>query len=115
MAEMKTFNKLVRDKIPEILAEKSCAPEIEVLSETDYLRLLNEKLIEEAREVICAESKIDKIEEIADVLEVLYAIMKNLGISREKIEEVRKEKVEKRGGFDNKILLKRAFLAEFLN
>jgi predicted house-cleaning noncanonical NTP pyrophosphatase (MazG superfamily) len=101
---MKTeiYNKLVRNKIPDIIAldDKTCTTEI--LSDEQYLIMLDKKLNEE-----CAEYQESKsIEELADILEVMYALSIARGYSIEELESVRKEKADKRGGFDKKILLK---------
>lgn len=97
----KTYNKLVRDKIPEIIAGNNQTCKIEILSRENYIKLLDEKLNEE-----CAEYQIDKsIEELADILEVVYAIASAKGISKEELEGVRQEKAEKRGGFTKRIFL----------
>lgn len=102
----KEFNKLVRDKIPEIIKEKGGDPEFEILDDVSYLKLLNNKLIEECNEVITAETKDDKTEELADLLEVIMAISKFMDVDFDTIDRVRQEKKAKRGGFDSKILLK---------
>lgn len=98
----KTYNKLVRDKIPEIIESAGKACTTEILSDEEYLKMLDAKLDEE-----CAEYQADKsIEELADIMEVVYAIAKARGCSSEMLESVRKEKAEKRGGFEKKIFLK---------
>lgn len=115
MNNFKVFNKLVRDKIPEILMKNGCEPEVEILSDDAYVEALSQKLLEEANEVISAEDKVNKIEEIADVLEVIYAIMGTLEVTSEDVENVRLQKKEKRGGFNSKILLKKAVVVKSLN
>ena len=96
------YNKLVRDRIPEIIeaSGKSCATEI--LSDEDYLKMLDAKLDEELAEY----HKDKNIEELADLLEVIRACAVARGSSVEELERVRKEKAAKRGGFEKKILLK---------
>ena len=97
------YEKLVRDKIPEII-EKSCKQcEIEILSDEKYLEMIDKKLDEELAEY----HKDKNLEELADLLEVIYAATKARGYSIEELEKVRAEKAEKRGGFDKKILLKK--------
>ena len=96
------YNKLVRDRIPEIIsaAGKTCTTEI--LSDADYLRMLDAKLDEELAEY----HKDQNIEELADLLEVLRAAAIARGYTLDELERVRAAKVEKRGGFEKKILLK---------
>lgn len=91
--------KLVRDKIPEIIINAGKKPIVEILSDEDYLVELDKKLNEEV-----AEYQVDKsIEEMADVLEVLYAICEARGYSVEELMKVKNTKREKRGGFSDKI------------
>ena len=96
------YNKLVRDRIPEIieLSGRSCT--IEYLSDEDYLRMLETKLDEELAEYHRDQS----IEELADLLEVIQAVVIARGSSLEELERIRAEKAQKRGGFEKKILLK---------
>lgn len=98
---MRIHNKLVRDKIPEIIEETGREPKTHILSQEEYLAELDKKLNEEV-----AEYQADKsLEEIADTLEVLFAICKARGYSLEELESVRKEKADERGGFEKKIFL----------
>ena len=95
------YNKLVRDKIPEIIEEEGKTYTCSVLSGEDYLKMLDEKLNEEL-----AEYQEDKsMEELADLLEVIKAVALARGSSFEEIEEIRQTKAAKRGGFDKKIYL----------
>ena len=98
----KTYNKLVRDNIPAIIEAKGAACETEILSDADYLRLLDAKLDEELTEY----HQDQNIEELADLMEVIYACAKARGYTVAELESVRAEKAAKRGGFDRKILLK---------
>ena len=85
----KEFNKLVRDKIPEIVFNKGGYPEYEVLDDESYVEALNNKLLEECKEVLSATSRNDKIEEIADLLEVFMAISKLIDVDFDIIDKVR--------------------------
>ena len=91
--------KLVRDRIPEIIKSDGKTPIIEILPNEEYLNELDKKLNEEV-----AEYQADKsIEEMADVLEVLFAICEGRGHTVEELTQVREDKREKRGGFKDKI------------
>ena len=93
------MGKLVRDKIPEIIKADGKYPIIEILSNEDYLIGLDKKLNEEV-----AEYQADKsIEEMADVLEVLFAICEARGYSIEELMKVREAKRDQRGGFKDKV------------
>ena len=96
------YNKLVRDRIPEIIeaSGKTCVTEI--LSEETYLRMVDAKLDEELAEYHSDQN----VEELADLLEVIYAAAMARGYTLEQLESVRTAKAEKRGAFASKILLK---------
>ena len=96
------YNKLVRDRIPEIIAKNGKTCTTEILSDEEYLKMVDAKLDEELAEY----HKDQNIEELADLLEVLYAAAKARGYTPEDLESVRAEKAEKRGAFKKKILLK---------
>ena len=96
------YHKLVRDRIPEIIESDGKICDWETLSDADYLSLLEEKLNEELAEYQQSKS----LEELADLLEVMQAVVKARGWTWEELEQVRAEKAAKRGGFEKKILLK---------
>lgn len=95
------YNKLVRDKIPEIIKNDGEKPVIRIASEKEYGEYLKKKLQEEVNEFLEDES----LEEFADVLEVLHNIADFKGFSHGEINEKRKRKNEKRGSFRRKIIL----------
>jgi predicted house-cleaning noncanonical NTP pyrophosphatase (MazG superfamily) len=99
---VKKYNKLVRDRIPEIIEStgKTCVTEI--LSDEEYLRMVDAKLDEELVEY----HKDQNIEELADLMEVIQACAVARGYTLEQLEQVRAEKAAERGGFEKKILLK---------
>lgn len=96
-----TYNKLVRDRIPEIIEAdgKSCTTC--TLSDEEYLRFVDAKLDEELAEY----HKDGSIEELADLLEVIRAAATARGSSIEEVESIRARKAEKRGGFEKRIFL----------
>lgn len=97
---MESYNKLVRDKIPEILDAKGVPYEKRIASDGEYKTELVNKLTEECFEFSAEGS----IEELADVLEVLEALKKLPEYAN--VDDVRQKKREERGGFDAKIILK---------
>lgn len=98
------FNKLVRDRIPEIIKKMGKNPITHIaVDEKEYVEALQRKLFEEAQEFIDQPS----VEEAADVLEVLRAICVLENIDLSTLEEVRKNKEVKRGGFAERIILER--------
>ncbi len=96
------YNKLVRDKIPEIIeaSGKNCITEI--LTDEQYLQMLDAKLDEELAEY----HQEQNLEELADLLEVIYACAVANGYSVAELEKVRADKAAKRGVFIKRILLK---------
>ena len=98
----KTYNKLVRDRIPEIIEASGSECKIEILSDEKYLEMIDAKLDEELAEY----HKDQNIEELADLMEVIYAAAIARGYTLEELERIRAEKAEKRGGFAKRILLK---------
>ncbi len=95
------YHKLVRDRIPEIIEKAGKKCRTAILSESEYLAMLDEKLNEELAEY--QESK--SLEELADLLEVMRAVAAVRGSSFEQVESIRRDKAEKRGGFTKRILL----------
>lgn len=100
---MKIYNKLVRDKIEDIMIEKGAKPVTRILSNEEYLKELEKKLLEEVNEYL--ESK--EVEELADIEEVIIAILEAKNISRENLEEIRQAKVKKRGAFKRRLFLEK--------
>ena len=101
----KVYNKLVRDKIPEIIEKSGRTCTVDTLTEEKYIAMLDAKLTEELAEY--QESK--SLEELADLLEVMGAVVKARGYSWDELTKVRKKKHEERGGFEKKVLLKQVF------
>ena len=97
------FNKLVRDKIPDIIGKKSINLFDRILEPQEYIKELKVKLLEEAQEVASATSAADIIQELADVIEVVHALASAYGIKYDQIENQRIEKKEANGGFEKRI------------
>lgn len=95
------YNKLVRDKIPEIIKEKGKIPITHIANDSEYSKKLKSKLKEEIEEFIETPSE----EELADILEVIDAIIENESYDKTKLEKLKKDKVEERGKFKDKIIL----------
>ena len=96
------YNKLVRDKIPEEINNmEGRKASYKILNDNEYIQELNKKLFEEAHEFIEEHS----VEELADLMEVIYAIMKIENISSNEVEIARKQKNKKKGSFKNKVYL----------
>lgn len=108
----KVFNKLVRDKIPDIIIDNDLVPITRVLDDDEYRTELYKKLLEEANEVIGAKTPDEISEELADVLEVLRSIAKLNNTKLDNIIEIANQKKSKRGGFEKHIFLERTHSKE---
>lgn len=102
---IKVYNKLVRDNIPDIIKSNGEKPNIRILNEEDYKCELEKKLYEEYLEVCNAKTACEKIEELADMLEIIISIANVEGKSLDDVVSVAKTKRLKRGGFEKRIFL----------
>jgi len=124
MNKITEYDKLIRDKIPEIIESHGKSCKISVLSDHEYKKYLYSKLQEEVDEFLEDEKrdsqlrtnigtkrspleKDSSLEELADISEVILAILRLKGESADSLEKIRLEKLKKRGGFDKKLLLTR--------
>jgi predicted house-cleaning noncanonical NTP pyrophosphatase (MazG superfamily) len=101
---MKLYNKLVRDKIPQIIEEKGKTANVRVLSDVEYKAMLDQKLHEEFLEYTHANEEA-KVEELADLVEVVYALLESKGVRNEDFEKLMMKKKEERGGFKERLFL----------
>ena len=97
----KIYNKLVRDRIPEIITASGAECKTEILSDERYVEMIDAKLDEELAEY----HKDKSLEELADLVEVIYAATLARGYTIDKLEAVRAKKATERGAFAKKILL----------
>lgn len=101
---MEKFDKLVRDKIPEIIEAKNKKVKTHIADEMEYWNKLKGKLHEEVQEFIKEENE----EELADIMEVFNAICDFKKLDKDYVEKLRLDKFEKRGGFKKRIILDEA-------
>lgn len=99
------YHKIVRDKVPETIEKNGGKVTFRTMPVDDFARLMRQKLVEEAQEVVGAASLDALVDELADVAEVLATIHHVLGIPQEAIDAARKRKNEERGGFEKRIFL----------
>ena len=95
------YNKLVRDRIPEIIAAAGDRPTTRVLDEAEYIAELRRKLVEEVEEFNTS----DDAEELVDILEVVFALASQMGLDQKQLDKLRNAKKEQRGGFEAKVFL----------
>ena len=98
---MKQDHKLIRDHIPEIIESKGGKAEIRILSDEEYPIYLEAKLDEEVGEY----HRDKNVEELADILEVVYALAESIGCSKEELIKIYQKKHDDRGGFEKKLFL----------
>lgn len=97
----KKYHKLVRDRIPQIIEAQGQICVVKKLSDEEYLTMVDAKLDEELAEY----HQDQNLEELADLLEVIYAAAAARGYTPDQLEQLRAEKAEKRGAFREKLLL----------
>lgn len=100
---MKLYNKLVRDKIPEVIEADGKKCEYIIADKIEQQKLLEEKLNEEVSEYLEAKN----LEELADIMEVLFGLASVLGYTEKELLDKRNDKLNKRGGFEKGIVLKK--------
>lgn len=103
----KIYNKLVRDEIPKIIENDGDVPITKILSDDEYGVELYKKLKEECNEVLEAKTQKERIEELADVLEIIRSISELNGAGLESVIETADQKRLKKGGFERKIFLEK--------
>jgi len=96
------YEKLVRDKIPEIIKADGGVPTTYVANEEEYKKSLLAKLVEEVTEFVEEPNR----EEMSDILEVIYAVCELMHWDIDEIQQIRKKKTESRGSFHKRIILK---------
>lgn len=102
---MKEYNKLVRDRIPEIIEQDGKQCDILTVKKTELEKYLENKLHEEVGEYVEAKN----LEELADIMEVLYGLADSLGYSEQDLNECRNKKYDERGGFKKGIILRKVW------
>lgn len=103
---MKVFNKLVRDRILEIIEQDGEKPVSRILELAEYRQELAKKAVEEAYEIVAAgDNKEELLKEIADVLEVLDALIVSYDLDKTQLQQIKEQRKAKRGGFEKRIFL----------
>jgi predicted house-cleaning noncanonical NTP pyrophosphatase (MazG superfamily) len=103
---MKVYNKLIRDRIPEIIKKDGNTADIIILSEESFNQAIKQKLIEEATEVANAETRDDILGELADLQEVMDTIKQMYNINTLEVNTIQAVKALQRGKFEKKLFLK---------
>ena len=98
-------NKMVRDRIPEIIKNGGKSPSYRILKHDEYIKELQKKAFEELQEYVEAGNKNEALEELADLLEVIHALAASQSITFEEIEKIRQHKASKKGSFRDRVFL----------
>ncbi|WP_040225594.1 nucleoside triphosphate pyrophosphohydrolase [Bhargavaea cecembensis] len=102
---MPVYHKLVRDRIPEIIEKDGKQPSVRTLNDEEYMKELRKKLGEELEEYLAADNAVAAVEELADMLELIYATANAHGATPHQLDMIREKKAEERGAFDERIYL----------
>jgi len=102
---IKRYNKLIRDRILEIIKAARERPSWRVLNKKEYLREIKKKILEEAKELSAAKNKKEVVNEIVDIQELIDVLAPELGLTKIEIKRQQKIKNKKRGGFKKKLFL----------
>ena len=103
---MEIYNKLIRDKVLDIIEKDGKKAKTRILDDEGYKRELLKKLVEEAQEAVATgEDRKGLTKEIGDILEIIDYLIKVFGLDRKEIEKIRRERKKSRGGFDKKLFL----------
>jgi len=102
---IKKYNKLIRDRILEIIKTAGEKPHSRILNQKEYLREIKKKILEEAKELIGAKNKKGVINEIVDIQELIDVLISGLGLTKLQIQKQQKIKNKKRGGFKKRLFL----------
>ncbi|BAQ09388.1 phosphoribosyl-ATP pyrophosphohydrolase [Bacillus sp. OxB-1] len=102
---MPVYNKLVRDRIPEIIEKSGKRLSLRILGDEEYMEELRTKLGEELEEYLAADHAVAAVEELADMLELIYAAAAAHGATPHQLDMIREKKAEERGAFNERIYL----------
>ncbi|MDZ7705545.1 MAG: nucleoside triphosphate pyrophosphohydrolase [Trueperaceae bacterium] len=100
----KNYDKLIRDRIPEIMDAQGVTYQVRVMTDAEYQAALREKIVEEANEVVQA-SPVEITKELADLQEVMDALMVAVGVTPEEVRAMQIERRDERGGFSERLKL----------
>ncbi len=105
MKKVIRYNKLIRDRILEIIKADGGKSFSRVLNKKEYLKEIKKKITEEAKELVKAKSKKETVNEIVDIQELIDRIISELGLTKSQIKKQQKIKNKKRGGFKKRLFL----------
>jgi predicted house-cleaning noncanonical NTP pyrophosphatase (MazG superfamily) len=105
MKKVVKYNKLIRDRIPEIIKEAGWLPAIRILKKSEFLNAIKKKVFEEAGELIRAKDKKGIADEIVDIQELLDVLASELKLTKRELKKLQDIKRKNRGGFKKRLFL----------
>lgn len=105
MKKVIKYNKLIRDRIPEIVKEAGWSPMVRILRKSEFLGAVKKKVFEEAGELAQSKDRKGIIDEIVDIQELLDVLSLEIGITKLEVKKLQGIKRKKRGGFKKKLFL----------
>jgi predicted house-cleaning noncanonical NTP pyrophosphatase (MazG superfamily) len=105
MRKVLKYNKLIRDRIPEIIKADGWKPKIRVLKNSEFFNAVKKKLQEEAGELMKAKSKKEILNEIIDIQELLDVLIHEIGVTKKQSKKMQDRKKKERGGFKKRVFL----------
>jgi len=102
---IKKYNKLIRDRILEIIEADGEKPYSRILNKKEYIEEIKKKILEETKELIQAKKKEEIVNEIIDIQELIDVLISGFGLKKSEIQKQQKIKNKKRGGFKKKLFL----------
>jgi len=105
MKKVVKYNKLIRDRIPEIIKAAGWKPKVRTLRKSEFLNAVKRKIREEAKELIRANSEKGIVDEVVDIQELLDVLATEIKLPKPKIKKLQTAKRKKRGGFKKRLFL----------
>jgi len=105
MKKIVKYNKLIRDKIPQIIRSAGWTPKIKTLSKKEYFKELRKKVLEEAKELIQAKDGEDVINEVVDIQELIDSLLSEIHLTKLQLKKKQGVKNKKRGAFKKRLFL----------
>lgn len=105
MKKVVKYNKLIRDRIPEIIRKAGWKPTIRILRKSEFLGAVKKKALEEAEELIQSKNRKGIIDEIVDIQELLDVLASEIKITKSEVKKLQVAKRKKRGGFKKRLFL----------
>lgn len=105
MPEVKVYNKLVRDNIPNIIKNAGATPVCRILKRKEFIKELKNKILEEAQKLVETKKKKTTINELIDIQELVDVLRREIDMPKQKFELLQMEKRKIRGGFENRMFL----------